>query len=382
MDDTRELQEKFDRGGYVDLQNRTWVVTKLTIRSTNAWFTAANGWIHTLSDKNLASKRYGAVEVYADGNLNVDFENVGFSGPLTDYTDDFRVNQARAKTQGAFCAGVNVMAGRPKSLNFRNCPFRNLFAGIGAFHSLRTSARGCDFDSIAGHCLVASIPAGNDQAMTVDMYQCSGSNSGALFDLSAPDGQSGSMPVSIPVGRIRQCEAYDMLGRTKVHANWKVDIDRLTMIQRRPIANQFAGLNIPQAHSVLLQNSHIEGFPAGAIWCRDFSSTFRPTLRIENTKLIGGQMAVNSEAVTELRDVQISNVLYPWGATRPGVTDRVAILNPATVESTAVMFVGMRGMLRDMNSLHGTAYSPSTYWWLDRPVRERVEELERLASPV
>ena len=390
MYQTEIIQQKFDNAAagskVVDLENKLWVVHRITTGPIHNNLKVINGSLYSPSDKNTTDKRYGIIEiakgitlrgvVYPNNPVNLIFENVNFIGPATNWTDDFRLNQQRCRDNGAYTSGVNAMNGsRPDSITVRNCKFYNLFAGVNAVGTFNTKVYDSEFHKIAGHAITTSVPSDNNRVMTLDIYRCTAYDCGTLFDISAPNTTSGIVPPVIPYAKVRVSKSYNTLGRNKVHGQWNVDISKCQFIQNREIPNQFCGLSFPQAQNVNISDCLIENFVAGGIQCTDWIT--KPTIKMYNNTINGGQMAINSSGAVNIENLIINKCYLNWGII-PVTQIGVQILNPISADDMARRFVFLRSMIRDWNLINGTTYGLDNFWWISNTVRPIITSMENI----
>ena len=380
VDDTATLQAMCDRGGVVDLGGRMWVVHRIILHHRHNGLRLRNGIIYSPSDRDRPDKRFALIEMckgvtwrgttYPDSPCNFIFENIEFVGPLVRYCDDFLTNHAAAR-EHAYCSAILAIDGsKIDSVTIRNCKARSMFGGFTLGYTVNAKVYDCEFDRIAAQC-VSALTWDETSQRAIDVYRCRAESCGSLFDFSgyAP----GVAAPKVPLAKVRQCTATNTLGRTKVHAQWDALIDRCTFRLTRPIPQRYYGLSFPQARTVNISNTLIEGYPAGGIQCTDWVE--QPFIDIRTTTIRGGQMGINSTGFTHLDGVTFDGVLYPYG-TPPASQSGVVIMNPATVDQVANKFRGLQAMVVDWNRLHGTTYDPDRFWWISNEVRNRMQQME------
>lgn len=395
VDQTAELQQLCDRacqpGGSrtVDLGGRVWWIRDaIRLGPQHNRIEIENGELLSPPDLRPAP-RYGLVELcrgitwrgvtYGDGPLSVTFERVTFAGLLSNLTDDTETNRERCKLQGYFCSGINAMNGsRVNGITCRNCNFRNLFAGVNAQSSLQVKVHYCEFDRIATICLASSVPPDNNIPMRHDLYMSTARDCGSLFDFSGPEATAGTLPPVQAMATVRRCTAINTTGRAKFHAaGWDGLIQRTSFGFTRTIPNRFAAISVPWARNVIVEDCPISGYFAGGIESSNDRWTFRPTITVRRGTIDGGQLAINSSAVTRLEDVTIRNCLLPWGgSTVPSSQAGTIIDSPASLDDTARRFAMGREIVRAWNGLHGSSNNPENWWYLVPTVRARVQEIE------
>lgn len=378
-DDTATLQAMCDRGGTVDLGGRMWVVHRITLSSRHNNLRLRNGTIYSPSDVG-GPRRFGIIELckgvtwqhiwYPDSPCNFTFENIEFVGSFTSYTDDVLTNHVAARDHAYVSAILAIDGSKIDSVTIRNCKARSMYGGFSLGYTVNAKVYDCEFDRIAGQA-VSALTGDENYQRVIDLYRCRAESCGSFFDFSGYS--RGVAAPKVPLAKVRQCTATNTLGRTKVHAQWDALIDRCTFRLTRPIPQRYYALSFPQAHTVNVSNTLIEGYPAGGIQCTDW--TEQPFLDIRTTTIRGGQMGINSTATYHLANVRFENVLYNYGAPPASQYDTVTV-NPASVDSVANKFRGLQAIVRDWNTLHGTTYDPDRFWWISNEVRNRMQQME------
>lgn len=375
--DTARLQSLCSQPQTIDLGGKVWRIEAVRIGPGN--WTIKNGTIVCLPD-TAEDRRYGVFELckgitwrnvtYPDAPLNIVFENVTFAGCLTDYCDDAEENRARSHEQGMWCAGIIGLNGsRVDSLTVRNCKFRRLAAGVQPAGALKFKCYDCEFEDIAAACIISSVPPGNTAPMLHDVYRINVRNSGSGFDFGGS-----SIVVTIPVAKVRVSSFINTLGRTKFAGEWTGIVYRSKFIQERLIPCRFAGLSISEADQVLINQCEFRDFLAGGIESSGWQT--RPTVTIADSKISGGQMAVNSSAFTHLQNTEIADCVLPYGgATVPASIIDTVIYSPRSAETQATLFSGAAAIVETWNRLHGTAYNPAAWWYVLPEVRAAMNAI-------